>query len=152
VQHNISGTVIQQPCTGRHPISEQLGRYHTKYHLIGRGCRKWMDSLRNSRSGVPGPSSVFLVTSLDIVCVYEGSCYAVLTLWLVAGAMTSAATPLNWGSVHDNACPVDVAVSFQCCSPLSTVPRRLREFVKPFQDQQWKTRPLKGLHQWCSSS
>jgi hypothetical protein len=39
-----------------------------------------------------------------------------LTLWLIAGVMKSAATPLNWGSAHRSACTVDSAVDFQCIS------------------------------------
>lgn len=35
-----------------------------------------------------------------------------LTLWLVARVMNSAATPLNWGSAHRSAYTVDSAVVF----------------------------------------
>jgi hypothetical protein len=37
-----------------------------------------------------------------------------LRLWLIAGVMKSAATPLNWGSAHRSACTVDSAVAFKC--------------------------------------
>ena len=63
-------------------------------------------------SPVPGPFSVFLFISINIVCVYEGRWCPMLTLWLVARVMNSAATPMNWGSARRSACTVASAVVF----------------------------------------